>query len=125
MRSPLHIALGVASLALAAAQPALAQSPPSAAEGHRVANANCSRCHAVDRRDESPNPRSPRFRDFGERYPFEGLRQALVEGMIIGHPVLMPKPSLTPKEIDDLIAYLKSLQRPAGEAKRGGLQLLK
>lgn len=83
--------------------------------GRRLAAQQCGACHAVDQRDQSPNPRSPRFRDLGARYPFDGLSDALATGMIVGH-AQMPVLSLTRVEIDDLIAYLKTLQKPATPA---------
>ena len=96
-------------LATLAAQAALAQPDVSLTAGHRLAAARCGRCHAVDLHDQSPNPRAPHFRDLGEKFPMDGLRQALIDHMIIGHPE-MPVQTLTQVEVNDLIAYLKSLQ---------------
>jgi cytochrome c len=106
---------GVASLAFI--QAAVAKDQPSLSGGRRIANAQCGTCHAIDRQGESPNPRAPRFRDLGPRYPFDGLREALAQGMIVGHPALMPKVVLGPAQIDDLIAYLKSLQSHSADAR--------
>jgi len=98
---------------------ALSLSPPARAQevsvtaGRELAMARCSRCHAVGRTGDSPNPRSPRFRDLGARFPFAGLREALMQGMIVGHPE-MPIQHLTQAESGDLIAYMRTLQeRPA------------
>ena len=99
-------------LAAFTAQGALAQDDVSLTAGHRLAAAHCGRCHAVDRRDQSPNPRAPRFRTLGGKFPFDGLREALTQHMIVGHPE-MPIITLRSGEVDDLIAYLKSLQTPA------------
>jgi mono/diheme cytochrome c family protein len=85
----------------------------SLSAGKQLATARCSRCHAVGRTGDSPNPRSPRFRDLGARFPFDGLREALMQGMIVGHPE-MPIQHLTPVESGDLIAYLQSLQQRRG-----------
>jgi len=112
--SPFVIA-GIAGLVLCQA----ADAQPSLTAGRRIAAARCGRCHAIDRKDESPNPRAPRFRDLGARYPLDDLREALAEGMIVGHPQLMPVIALEPKDIDDLIGYMKSLQRPAQAKPRG------
>ena len=111
----LRIATLAGILAAFAAQGALAQDDVSLAVGRRVAAANCGRCHAVDRRDESPNPKAPRFRTLGEKYPFEGLRQALTDHMIVGH-LDMPVMTLAPTDVNDLVAYLKSLQTPRRRA---------
>jgi mono/diheme cytochrome c family protein len=80
--------------------------------GRELATARCSRCHAVDRTGDSPNPRSPRFRDLGARFPFDGLREALMQGMIVGHPE-MPIVHLTEAQSGDLIAYMRGLQERA------------
>jgi mono/diheme cytochrome c family protein len=47
-----------------------------------------------------------------ERYDVEALAEALAEGMIVGHGGArqMPQFTLSPAEIDDLLAYLKSLE---------------
>ncbi len=107
----LRIAALAGALTALASQAALAQNDVSLKAGHRLAAIHCGRCHAVDRRDHSPNPRSPRFRDLGAAFPFEGLRQALIDHMIVAHPE-MPIQTLTAVEAADLTAYLKSLQSP-------------
>ncbi len=104
--------VGLTILAVLAGWPLGASAQPSLSAGHRLAAQRCGACHAVDRRDQSPNPRAPRFRDLGARYPLDGLGEALTEGMIVGH-ARMPVVTLSPAEIGDLIAYLKSLQQPA------------
>jgi len=114
MRKILILA-GFAALSLAL--PARAEDvSPSA--GRQLAITRCGRCHAVGRTDDSPNPRTPRFRDLGARFPFDGLRDALVQGMIVGHPE-MPIQHLTAVESGDLVAYLRSLQKPRGRGPRG------
>ena len=105
----LRIAILAGILATVTAPAAMAQGDASLTAGHRLAATHCGRCHAVDRRDQSPNPRAPRFRTLGGTFPFEGLRQALTNHMIVAHPE-MPVMTLNPAEVDDLIAYLKSLQ---------------
>jgi mono/diheme cytochrome c family protein len=49
-----------------------------------------------------------------ERYDVEALAEALAEGIIVGHTGdrQMPQFVLSPAEIDDLLAYLKSLESP-------------
>jgi mono/diheme cytochrome c family protein len=89
----------------------------SLSAGRQLAMNRCARCHAVGRTGDSPNPRSPRFRDLGARFPFDGLREALMQGMIVGHPE-MPIQHLTAAESGDLIAYLKSLQQRRGSQPR-------
>jgi cytochrome c553 len=85
----------------------------SLSAGRELAKARCGRCHAVGRTGDSPNPRSPRFRDLGARFPFDGLKEALEQGMIVGHPQ-MPIQHLTAVEAGDLIGYMQSLQKGRG-----------
>jgi len=90
------------------AAPALAQGNPQV--GRRLAEANCARCHAIGRVGESPLPIAPPFRALHTRYPVEDLAEALAEGIVVGHPT-MPEFRLDPDQIDNLIAYLKTLER--------------
>lgn len=71
--------------------------------------ANCARCHAVARKDESPYPPAPPLRSLTARYDVDGLAEAFAEGIEVGHrgDQDMPVFQLTPAEIDDLLAYLK------------------
>ena len=77
--------------------------------------AHCSLCHAVGRTDVSSYAPAPPFRTLHERYNVENLAEAFAEGVVVAHkgPRQMPEFMLSPEEIDDLIAYLKSLERPA------------
>ena len=104
------------AVSLAFAQAAAAQDAPSLSAGHRIAAAQCGRCHAIDSQGDSLNPRSPRFRDLAAKYDLDQLREALKEGMIVGHPALMPKIELSATQIDDLIGYMKSLRPRSAEA---------
>jgi cytochrome c len=119
-RREIAITVLAGAAALACAQDAAAQARPSLTAGRRLAEAQCGRCHAVDREGDSLNPRAPRFRDLGARYPLDDLREALAEGMIVGHPALMPQVTLEPSQIDDLIAYMKSLRPRAAQAPHRG-----
>ena len=85
---------------------------PGAQRGLTFARANCSICHAVGRFGTSPLPIAPPFRTLHERYPVEDLEESLAEGIVTGHPS-MPQFRLDPAQINDLIAYLKSLEQPA------------
>jgi mono/diheme cytochrome c family protein len=101
-------------LAAALAAPA-AHAAGSVERGYRIAQRNCSQCHAIGPKGTSRNAAAPPFRTLSQRYPIEMLQEALAEGMLTGHPE-MPEFRFTPSEIDDLIAYLKSVQLNA-EAK--------
>jgi mono/diheme cytochrome c family protein len=101
--------LTILSVGLAmVASPVLAQGNPQA--GQRLAEANCARCHAVGRAGDSPLRIAPPFRTLHTGYPVENLAEALAEGITVGHPA-MPEFRLDPDQIDNLIAYLKTLER--------------
>lgn len=94
----------------------LASAPPVAmAQSGRVqrgftfVQTNCSQCHAIGRFGESPIPEAPPFRTLHTRYPVEDLAEAFAEGITTGHPS-MPQFQLDPAQINDLLAYLKSIQ---------------
>lgn len=89
---------------------AAALSPPEQ-RGFVFVQTNCSKCHAVGRFGDSPLAIAPPFRTLHENYPVEDLAEALVEGIVVGHPS-MPQFELDPAQVDDVIAYLKSLERP-------------
>lgn len=77
--------------------------------GFTFAQTNCSQCHAIGRFGESPIPEAPPFRTLHARYPVEDLAEAFAEGITTGHPS-MPQFQLDPAQINDLLAYLKSIQ---------------
>jgi len=86
--------------------------PGSASEGRAFAQKNCSTCHAVAATGASPYAPAPPLRTLHEKYDVEGLAEAFAEGILVGHkgPKQMPEFVLTPEEIDDLLAYLKSFE---------------
>ena len=85
-----------------------------AARGGSIAQKNCAPCHAIRRSGESPNPKSPPFRQLGQRYKVENLEEALAEGIVIGHEgAEMPVFELAPPQIEDLIEYLRQIQTRA------------
>jgi len=79
-------------------------------QGQAFAKANCARCHAIGPVGDSPLSKAPPFRALHERYPVENLVEALAEGIRTAHRA-MPEFELGQQQIDDLIAYLKSLER--------------
>jgi cytochrome c len=87
---------------------------PAVARGHVFAEQNCGQCHAIGTSGNSPNPKAPPFRALHERYPVENLSEALAEGIRAGHPEMPQFDALDAEQIDDLIAYLKSLEVPSG-----------
>ena len=79
--------------------------------GRAIANANCSRCHAIGAHGKSPNPASPPFRALAKKYPLENLEEALAEGIVVGHGGLdMPRFEFSPGQIEALLDYIASIQ---------------
>ena len=99
-----------AVVALCAAVPSAFAQNPRAERGLALAQANCSGCHAIGRTGESPLSIAPPFRTLHTRYPVEDLAESLAEGITTGHPS-MPEFKLDVAQIDDFIAYLKTLER--------------
>ena len=82
---------------------------PAEQRGKTFVVTNCSRCHSVDKVTPSPLKIAPPFRDLHKKYPIETLQEALAEGISTGHPT-MPEFRLEPDQINDVLAYLKSLE---------------
>ncbi|GEO99578.1 c-type cytochrome [Methylobacterium haplocladii] len=78
--------------------------------GETIALTNCARCHAVGRVGASPLREAPPFRTLHERYLVGDLSEALAEGITTGHPT-MPEFRLDPDEAENLIVYLRTLER--------------
>ena len=103
------IATVLAGLALAQAQPPTGQIQRGRARAQR----ECAACHAIGATGVSTFGGAPPFRELHRRYPVENLAEALAEGIMTAHPA-MPEFQFEPAQIDDFIAYLKSLEwRPA------------
>jgi cytochrome c len=107
MRIPITLAAaGVAFLVTTATQAQKA----SLERGRVFAETNCARCHAIGPTGDSPVAKAPPFRTLHNRYPVENLEEALAEGIRTVH-LEMPQFELDSDQIDDLIAYLKFLER--------------
>ena len=89
---------------------ALAGEGPPAEAGKVIAEERCASCHAIGTSGESPVGKAPPFRNLHQRYPVEHLAEALAEGIEVGHEA-MPEFVFEPREIDALLAYLKTLER--------------
>jgi mono/diheme cytochrome c family protein len=77
--------------------------------GRALAEKHCAMCHAIERQGESPLRIAPPFRSLHFRYPVDSLQEALAEGIMTGHPQ-MPMFRFSPRDVGDLIAYLKTLE---------------
>ena len=99
----------VAVAVLFFADAAAAQTMLAVNRGEIIVQMYCSQCHAVGKTGSSPLSDAPALRDLHRRYPVEHLEEAFAEGIYTGHPE-MPRFQFEPDQIDDLIAYLKSLE---------------
>ncbi len=104
--------LSLAGLMLIATTSATLALDPAEQRGFTFVKANCSKCHAIGMHGDSPLAVAPPFRTLHRRYPIEDLAESLGEGIVVGHPA-MPQFRLDPAEVNDVIAYLKSLEKPS------------
>jgi mono/diheme cytochrome c family protein len=109
-------ALAMMSLALsacAAPKPVAAAPVDPIEHGRQIAERNCASCHAIGERGASRNPLSPPFRELSRNYPLTALEEAFAEGILVGHPD-MPEFQLTPRQNEDLLKFLQSIQERQG-----------
>jgi mono/diheme cytochrome c family protein len=91
---------------------AITAGPAPAADaraGERFATENCGRCHAIGTVGASPLAKAPPFRIIARRYKLQDLEESLAEGIVTGHNA-MPEFTLSPRQIDDLVAHLRRLK---------------
>lgn len=82
---------------------------PLAEAGRDLAAQHCGTCHATLPGTLSPNAAAPPFTEVAQLYPPETLEEALAEGIMVGHEA-MPAFEFSADQVDQLIAYLKSLE---------------
>ena len=102
-------ASAAAMLLLLGTGSASAQGQADIEAGRKLAELHCSRCHAVGNEGASLMEGAPPLRDLKLRYPIEDLAEALAEGIFTAHPQ-MPVFTFSAEEVDDLLAYLDSLE---------------
>lgn len=83
------------------------------AEGHKLAEHYCARCHAIGQTGASPHTQAPPFRIIAAKGHVDDLQEALAEGITVGHPD-MPEFQFEPQQIEDFLSYLKTLT-PTGK----------
>ena len=89
---------------------ALAQADaPDAEHGRVLVELNCGRCHGISTDDASSHSEAPPFRVLSQRYPIDALEEAFAEGIVTGHPD-MPEFAASPEQIDDILAYIATIQ---------------
>jgi mono/diheme cytochrome c family protein len=79
-------------------------------DGRDIAEAQCAACHSIGTYGESPMAEAPPFRTVLSRYREEVLKEELIQGIRVTHP--MPEFQFNPQSADVLIAYLRSIQQP-------------
>jgi len=79
-------------------------------KGRALAEANCARCHNLEKTGDSPFVPAPPFRIISKNYKPSDLEEALVEGIVVGHPA-MPEFELTGEQAAALGAFIDSLGR--------------
>ncbi len=113
---------------LLAAAPALAQDEAAkVAEGKRLAEINCTRCHNIEAEGESPLTDAAPFREIAENYDEMELVDGFMEGLAVRHP-LMPDWEVTEPQAESLAAFVMSLGRgakTAGDPATRGFDLLR
>jgi mono/diheme cytochrome c family protein len=110
------------------AGPALAQSEAEKiAEGKRLAEINCARCHNIAAEGESPLTDATPFRDIALNYDEMELVDGFMEGLAVRHP-LMPDWEVTEPQAEALAAFVISLgpgAKSASDAATQGFELLR
>lgn len=89
--------------------------------GEALVEQRCSKCHAVGMSDTSPYPGAQPFRNLGQRWRRDQLRQALLVGIIAEHDkadVRVPPMKLTGAEADSFLEYLDSMATRDNPAPR-------
>jgi cytochrome c len=87
--------------------------PGDPGRGMAMVEAHCSGCHATGLSGKSPYAGAPPLRDIAARGHVDDYAEAFAEGIIVPHKgrKVMPEFVLNPREIEDLLAYLKTLQK--------------
>ncbi len=112
-RSRATILLSLAGAAALAAAPACAG---DAQKGAVIAKRWCASCHVVSKDQTSANADAPSFFDIAQR---RTDRKQLGNFLVDPHPP-MPDMHLSRKEIDDIVAYIRSLDpRPQPKEPEG------
>ena len=101
-------AIALAALFLAGNLVHSAANARDMAQGHKLAERYCARCHAVGKAGSSPHPSAPPFRVIAARGHVDDLQEALAEGITVGHPD-MPEFQFNPEQITNFLNYMKGL----------------
>jgi cytochrome c len=97
--------IALSSILVFASELAFAQSPAER-RGLRFVRLHCAQCHAIDKVNDSPLAIAPPFRTLRLRYSVSDLQRPLAQGI---HP-MMPRFRLEASQVEDIMAYFKSLE---------------
>lgn len=119
--------LAIAALALLAGPAFAEDKAASIAEGKRLAEINCARCHNLSTEGESPLTDAPPFREIAKNYDRYELIDGFMEGLAVRHP-LMPDWDVTEPQAQGLTDFVMSLgegQKAASDPATQGHDLLR
>jgi cytochrome c len=88
--------------------PAAFAGEPMIDKGRTLVQANCSRCHNLEKTGDSPYAPAPPFRVISKMYKASDIEEALVEGILVGHPA-MPEFEMTGEQAAAVAAFIDSL----------------
>jgi cytochrome c len=108
MTQSFRIGCAAACLALLLIGPQAMGAPESASEGKVLLERNCSRCHSIADKGESPLAKAPPLRDIYLRYPIEQLEGGFAEGMGSKHRD-MPQIQFSEEQVASILTYLGSI----------------
>lgn len=103
-------AILLAAMAAGPVASAFAQPSPAAQRGLTFVRLHCVQCHSIDMVSESALKVALPFRTLIQQFPLETLRRRLGEGITATHPT-MPQFRLEPDQLNDVMEYLKTLER--------------
>lgn len=106
----IHRTVGAALMLVTAGAAAAAEITPAAIErGQKLARTGCAACHAIAGSSPSPLKDAPPFPTLLQTFPGRSLEEILAQGLRTPHAP-MPMFLATSQNIDDLLAYLGSIQ---------------
>jgi len=87
---------------------AYAAADSAASEGKALLGKNCSRCHAIEAKGDSPLAQAPPMREVYLKYPIDQLEEGFAEGMGSRHRD-MPQIQFSPDQVAAILNYLGSI----------------
>jgi cytochrome c len=85
-----------------------AEGTSTAAEGKRLLEKTCARCHAIEATGTSPLQQAPPLREVYRKYPAQKLEFEFAEGMGSRHKD-MPQVQFSSEQVDAILTYLSDI----------------